>query len=146
MDKGQTGCIQLGEFKQVLEEHFHIGDEKAAEMFKSLDINHTQEIHYTEFLAAMCSTRIALHDKLLQETFKRFDTDNSGFITVANLKEVLGDEFNGEDLDKMIKEAGVVHDGKITLQDFKYYMRHPDTHDHHQEAGATIIDKLHENS
>ena len=40
--------------------------------------------------AAMLSTRIQLHGDLLLKTFRRFDKDSSGYITVENLKEVLG--------------------------------------------------------
>ena len=34
-----------------------------------------------DFLAAMMSTRISLHDDLLRGAFQRFDVDNSGYLT-----------------------------------------------------------------
>ncbi|CAK9080319.1 Hypothetical protein (Fragment), partial [Durusdinium trenchii] len=40
-----------------------------------------EEIHYSDFLAAMMSTRIALHDDLLRSAFQRFDVDNEGYVT-----------------------------------------------------------------
>mmetsp|Transcript_124266 Transcript_124266/g.397814 ORF Transcript_124266/g.397814 Transcript_124266/m.397814 type:complete len:416 (-) Transcript_124266:499-1746(-) len=53
MDTSKTGTITLSEFKEVLEKKFHLEDEHIKEVFKSLDVNQTDEIHYSEFLAAM---------------------------------------------------------------------------------------------
>merc|ERR1719281_1474241 len=110
IDTERTGTIKLGELKKVLEDKFHISDEQTLAIFKALDTNHDEEIHYTEFLAAMVSSRIQLHDDLLKATFRRFDTDNQGFITVKNLRDVLGESFEGEEVDKMVAEADTTHD------------------------------------
>eukprot|EP00928_Gymnodinium_smaydae_P053651 TRINITY_DN37592_c0_g1_i1.p1 TRINITY_DN37592_c0_g1~~TRINITY_DN37592_c0_g1_i1.p1 ORF type:complete len:550 (-),score=123.44 TRINITY_DN37592_c0_g1_i1:129-1778(-) len=139
MDSERTGVISLGEFKQVMESKFHISDEQAAKVFASLDTNHTDEIHYSEFLAAMCSTRIKLHDNLLKGTFNRFDTDNTGYISVKNLRDVLGESFEGEEVDAMLAEADLTHDGRISYDEFIQYMRDPN-HEHHIDAGAQLVD------
>merc|ERR1712066_20524 len=81
MDTDRSGAITLPEFKKVMEQKFHIDDEQAAEAFAALDTNHSEEIQYSEFLAAMLSVRIRLHTDLLAQTFNRFDTDKSGYIT-----------------------------------------------------------------
>lgn len=139
LDKGNTGTIKLGEFKQIMQDRFHVEDKQIMESFKALDISHTEEIHYSDFLAAMVSSRIQVHDELLVQTFKRFDTDNTGFITVTNLKEVLGETFEGEQIEQLIKE--VPHeDGKISYQEFIYYLKHPESAEHHQEAAHKIIE------
>ena len=65
----------------MLEEKCRIHDEDATKIFQALDTTQSDEIHYSEFLAAMVSTRIAMHDDLLLAAFKRFDCDNSGRIT-----------------------------------------------------------------
>merc|ERR1712183_1148553 len=77
MDKSNQGTITLGEFKSVLKDKVDMGDERLAEAFEALDVSNTEEIHYTEFLAAMVSTRIQLNDDLLKDAFQRFDVDNS---------------------------------------------------------------------
>jgi Ca2+-binding EF-hand superfamily protein len=142
MDKDQTGVIKLWEFKKALETQFHLSDEQALAAFKALDANHTDEIHYSEFLAAMCSTRIALHDDLLKMTFKRFDTDNSGFITAANLREVLGESLEGKQVDQIIADVDKSHDGKISYEEFLTYIKNPAQHtdDAHADVAARIID------
>jgi len=140
LDQDKTGTVKLWEFKKVMEDQFHVSDEQAISVFHALDAGHTDEIHYSEFLAAMCSSRIALHDDLLKSTFRRLDTDNTGFITVANLKEVLGGSFDGEEVEEMLKEADLKHEGKISLEDFIAYMKDPGASESHINAAGAIID------
>ncbi|CAK0800295.1 unnamed protein product, partial [Prorocentrum cordatum] len=87
-------------------EKFHIDDEHVAAAFASLDTNH-EEIHYSEFLAAMVSSRIQVHDDLLKQTFKRFDTHNHGYITKDDLRQVLGQVYEGEE--RSAREGGLTH-------------------------------------
>merc|ERR1719394_1577252 len=96
MDQNHQGTITLQELKKVLEDKFHVPEDETRQVFAALDTNNDEEIHYSDFLAAMVSTRIALHDDLLKSAFKKFDVDNSGYITAANLKQVLGNTFEGE--------------------------------------------------
>jgi calcium-dependent protein kinase len=140
LDKDRSGTVSLVEFKQVLEQQFHITDEKALEAFAAMDVNHHDEIHYTDFLAAMVSSRIKLHDDLLKATFKRFDTDNSGYITAEDLRKVLGEAFDGEDIEHLMEEAHA-HDGKISVDEFIAFIKNPDAQEHHADAATRIIDK-----
>jgi len=139
MDTNRTGAITLAEFKKVLESKFQLNDDEIAQTFKSLDMDGTQEIHYSEFLAAMVSSRIKLHDDLLLATFKRFDTDDSGYITKENLLEVLGESFDGAEVDDLMREADFSNDGKISYQEFIEYLKQEGTAQH-EEAAARVID------
>lgn len=141
MDQDKSGTIKLWEFKKVLDEKCNIKDEDAKKLFEALDTNHTEEIHYSEFLAAMVSTRIAMHDGLLKATFKRFDTDNSGRITVANLREVLGDNFEGESVEKIMKEADVTGSGDISYEEWILFLRTGNTNEEHANLAAQLIDQ-----
>mmetsp|Transcript_67753 Transcript_67753/g.124694 ORF Transcript_67753/g.124694 Transcript_67753/m.124694 type:complete len:540 (+) Transcript_67753:57-1676(+) len=141
MDKNKKGTITLGEFKRVLEDKFHMDDDKVTEAFKSLDMNHSEEIHYSEFLAAMVSSRLKMHDDLLKQTFRRFDTDNSGYITEANLRDVLGDTFEGAEVDELMSEIKTRNDGKISCEEFIYYLKHPNASEKHQNAAHRVIDR-----
>mmetsp|Transcript_73608 Transcript_73608/g.157874 ORF Transcript_73608/g.157874 Transcript_73608/m.157874 type:complete len:553 (-) Transcript_73608:109-1767(-) len=141
MDTERNGTIKLHEFKKVLQERFHVKDADALAAFEALDTNHTEEIHYSEFLAAMVSSRIAIHDDLLKETFRRFDTDNTGFISQDNLRQVLGDSFDGKEVDQMMAEADSTQDGQISYQEWIEYLRDGDAHSGHSEAAARVIDK-----
>jgi len=141
MDKSQQGTITLPELKEVLIEKFHITDAETAEIFHALDTNSDEEIHYSDFLAAMVTTRIAVHDDLLRQAFKKFDVDSSGYITKDNLKEVLGEHHEGEDVEDLMKEADFTHDGKISYEEFVSYIKGTPL-SNHEEATGKVIDGI----
>jgi calcium-dependent protein kinase len=141
MDTTQQGTITLPELRDVLINKFHISNDETKAIFEALDSNHDEEIHYSDFLAAMVNTRIALHDDLLKSAFKKFDTDNSGFITLQNMREVLGEHFEGEDVEDLMKEADFTKDGKISYEEFVSYIRGT-PHEKHQDASAKMIDNM----
>uniref|UniRef100_A0A7S4RVJ7 Calmodulin n=1 Tax=Alexandrium monilatum TaxID=311494 RepID=A0A7S4RVJ7_9DINO len=140
LDTTRKGTIKLCELKEVLENKFHVPDEEVMRIFKALDSSHESEVHYSDFLAAMASTRIALRDELLRATFKRFDTSCTGCITKGDLRQVLGDSFEGEKLDDLIKEVDANHDGEISYEEFIDYLRGGSAHDSHVEAANRVID------
>jgi hypothetical protein len=75
-------------------------------------------IRYTEFLAATIEAQGAINEERLAEAFDRLDADDSGYISAANLKEMLGAEFEEDDIDAIIKEADKTDDGKISYAEF----------------------------
>merc|ERR1712046_283075 len=114
-----TGTIELHELKTVLVDKFQIEDAEVAGIFEAIDSSHDEKIEYSEFLAAMCAKRIAMHDSLLKQTFDRFDTGNTGFITAQNMAEVLGEDFDGHSVHDLLQEIGESDDAKI---DFKHFV------------------------
>jgi len=143
LDKDRQGTVSLKEFKSLLEDKFHVTDAEATEAFKALDSQSTEEIHYSDFLAAMVQSRVGMHEELLQAAFKRFDLENEGVITVKDLKKVLGETFEGEKVEDMLKEADLSHDGKISYQEWIQYLRdghEQEDHGWHQGVAAAIID------
>merc|ERR1712176_1614395 len=123
MDANKHGTITLGELKSVLQTHYAITDDETLSIFNALDSNNDEEIHYSDFLAAMVNTRIQLHDDLITQAFKKFDVDNSGYITKENLTEIMAGSNDLEQVEKFIAEADLVKDGRISLDEFKTYMR-----------------------
>lgn len=141
MDKTQQGTITLQELKQVLEEQFKFSGSETQAIFNSLDTNNDQEIHYSDFLAAMVSQRIALHDDLLKATFMKFDTDNSGYITKENLVQVLGESHDGVDVENLLAEADLEHNGRISYREFVCYLRGEELKDGPANAIMKVIDR-----
>lgn len=123
MDANKHGTITLAELRSVLVDKFHINDAEVLQIFHNLDTNNDEEIHYSDFLAAMVNTRIVLHDDLLRAAFKKFDADASGYITVENLRQVLGDSFDGVEVDQLLKEADMLQDNRISYAEFVSYIR-----------------------
>merc|ERR1711862_854302 len=109
-----------GVLKQLPE--FNITDEETQKILGALDSNSDHKIHYSDFLAAMLSTRLNMSDDLIMATFRRFDTDNSGQITLENLKQVIGDEVEGDSVDKLMAEADLLKNGMISYAEFTQYL------------------------
>jgi len=139
MDQNKQGTITLYELKQILVERFQVSDDETHRIFEALDSNNDEEIHYSDFLAAMVSTRITMHDDLLRAAFKRFDKDSSGYITLENLRQVLGETFEGEKVESLLREADLLEDGRISYPEFVSYLRGTPLAEH-ADATAKIID------
>ncbi|CAK0878958.1 unnamed protein product [Prorocentrum cordatum] len=138
MDESQQGTITLVELKKVLQDKFDIPGEEVQSIFRALDQNQDEEIHYSDFLAAMVGCRIQMHDDHLKSAFKRFDKDNSGFISLENLREVLGESYEGESVDSLLSEADLLSDGKISYPEFVSYLTGRPLEQ--QLLGAAIVD------
>jgi len=122
VDKSQRGTITKDELRDVLVQ-VESPEDLVGPIFDALDTSENKEILYTEFLAAMVSTRIKMHGNLLKSTFERMDTDHSGCITVDNLKEVFGETFCGTKVDEMIQDADFEQNGKISYDEFEKYFK-----------------------
>mmetsp|Transcript_25206 Transcript_25206/g.58705 ORF Transcript_25206/g.58705 Transcript_25206/m.58705 type:complete len:550 (-) Transcript_25206:161-1810(-) len=139
MDQNKQGTITLAELKQILVEKFNVPDDETRRIFDALDSNNDEEIHYSDFLAAMVSTRIALHDDLLRSAFKRFDKADTGYITPESLRQVLGETFEGEAVERLVEEADQLKDGRISYAEFVSYLSGEPLSEH-AHATAEVID------
>jgi Ca2+-binding EF-hand superfamily protein len=140
IDTKHTGTITLLEMKQALQQAITIEDEEVRSIFDTLDGNHNEVVNYSEFLAAMVTTRITLHDDLIKSTFNRFDHDRSGFITAENLRQVLDDSHSPEEIDSMLKEVDFNSDQKIDFDEFFKYLTSGDCSAKHHEIASAIVD------
>mmetsp|Transcript_68918 Transcript_68918/g.165410 ORF Transcript_68918/g.165410 Transcript_68918/m.165410 type:complete len:577 (+) Transcript_68918:125-1855(+) len=122
LDKSRQGTIKLWQLRDVLSNTFDVEDKEVAQIFSALDTTHDEEIHYSAFLAAMISSRIALHDKLLHSAFNRFDLDGSGRVTSEGLADLFGQSFQGKDLEDLLQEVNARYGGSLTYNDFVTYL------------------------
>jgi len=120
LDQRHTGAIKLSELKRTLQERLHMSEEQCsciAEAFRGLTglpEGHEGKIHYSDFLAAMMSSRLACHEVLLAETFRRFDVGNCGYLTLSGLHQVLG---KTREVDDTFQAVDQDHDGKLSMKD-----------------------------
>ena len=121
-DTSNDGEIELDEFKAALQLNYSYSDEEMETMFDGIDIDGTGKVHYIEFLAATIEAHGNLDEERLAEAFDRLDSDDSGEITVKNLKEFLGEELPDAYVEKVIDEAKVdannPHGHSITYDEF----------------------------
>ncbi|CAD8109050.1 unnamed protein product [Paramecium sonneborni] len=96
--------------------------EEVNRIFQQVDKNNSGSIDYTEFVIATIDRQQLLSKQRLQVTFRMFDKDKSGSITIDELKEI----FSGipEDMWKqVVKEFDSNSDGQISLEEFFTMMK-----------------------
>jgi calcium-dependent protein kinase len=124
LDVDCGGTITLTELQHFLLDRCNLAKSDVNAIFRAVDMNHDEEIYYSEFLAAMLSASINISDQLLQTAFRHFDTDLSGYITSDDLREVLGGHvFEGKTAEALIQDADVLKDGRISFPEFAAFMR-----------------------
>jgi len=123
MDQSRQGTITLSELQAALRRGFGVPDSEVRQIFTAMDTNSDEEIHYSDFLAAMVSTHIDVGDHHLLAAFARFDADGSGHITVESLRQVLGDTFKGERAAALLGEADPRNDGRVSYEEFAAFVR-----------------------
>jgi calcium-dependent protein kinase len=124
LDRRLQGTITLEDLKSFMVDKLQVSDAfEALQIFEALDYNHDKEIHYSDFLAAMVNAQTNLSTDPLHDTFRRFDTDGSGFITLSNLKEALGSCVDGERMEDLLDEVDQDKDGLISLFEFESFLR-----------------------
>jgi len=108
-DKANNGIIDFEEFKEALKTSDFTEDE-IQEIFESVDVNKNGRIMYTEFLAATMEAHGHIEERRIAEAFDRMDSDDSGYISKQNLKELLGKDFTKEAFEEILASADT--DGK----------------------------------
>jgi len=92
MDEDGSGTISLDEFRKAMSQHPEIPKERIEEMFFEMDLDASDEIDYTEFLAATLATVNArdgqglLEGPSLLSAFQVLDADHDGFIDAKDLE------------------------------------------------------------
>jgi hypothetical protein len=80
--------------------------------------NDDSDIEYTEFLGATIEAHGHIEEIRIAEAFDRLDADDSGYISKADLKSVMGSELDPERLEELMAEADADKDGKISYPEF----------------------------
>ena len=128
-DKNEDGTINTSELGSVLK---MLGeeakDEVLEEMIRQADVNRTGTVEFPEFLTMM-SKKDADKDKKketervkkIRAAFRVFDKDGNGFISPAELRQVLidhGERATDEKVDRWIQEADIDQDGLVSYEEF----------------------------
>ena len=85
-------------------------------------MDRTNQISYTEFLAASVEAMGLSREEELAEAFDRLDSDDSGFISHENLKEILGSAYDAKEVERMIEEGDFKRNGRVDYDEFMKLM------------------------
>ena len=131
MDEDKNGYLSFEDFRKYVINEYDIDDlieneEELKKGFEGVDIDHNNQIDYTEFLAANLDEKIFLKNEKLKEAFRIFDINDNGVIKRDDIIRVLKLEKlenKNELADKIIEENDYDKDGKINFLDFVKIMK-----------------------
>jgi calcium-dependent protein kinase len=109
--------ISYPEFKEALSD-YNYTHEDMVRMFFGMDIDGTGKVSYSEFLAATIEAHGSIEEERIAEAFDRLDDDDTGYVTVENLRSFLGDEISDDFIDEIIDEVDIVRDHRISYEEF----------------------------
>ena len=122
-DKDRNGTITAWNLGTVMKSLGQNPTEvELQDMINEVDANHNGVIEFPEFLTMM--TRQMNSDELeeeFREAFHVFDKDSNGFISAAELKQMmesLGEKLTDEEVDEMIRVADMDGDGQVNYEEF----------------------------
>ena len=130
INRHADGKITKSEMTKAFKEHLRVdsADELVAqveEVFSNIDTDNNGYIEHEEFVRAALDKNVLLDDKVLRFIFEFLDKDDSGQITLDELKRVFG-VCAGKDtenkLRRIIEEIDTDNNGEISFDEFKRMM------------------------
>jgi Ca2+-binding EF-hand superfamily protein len=98
---------------------------------------------YTEFLASTIEACGRIEEDRIAEAFDRLDSDDTGFISKENLREVLGENSTEKEVNAIMSASDKDRDGKISYADFLATFREQ-THSRVKQVTNEPSKSLHE--
>ena len=125
LDTNKDGTISIEELKQTLlklnstKKNNKITVKEINDIFKSIDLDNSKRIEYTEFISAMMEQNLYCEEEKLIKTFKMLDKDNSGKISKDEIKKALNNEkIREKELQNFIKKFDLDGIGEIDYFEF----------------------------
>ena len=122
LDIDQDGKISSEELLQGYEEVFNqtVTSQQIEEILRLADTDGSGALEYDEFIAAAMNPQKLYSKKNLIKAFKLFDTDNSGTISVNEIREAIGPDLATDEVwKKLMASADADGSGEIDLQEFQ---------------------------
>lgn len=112
LDADGDGRLSKQEILNGIKQNKTIPKKEMNRILDNCDINGDGFIEYTEFITATLNWKKALSEDKLTAVFKAFDTDNSGTISLSELKNLIGGNESGA-WAELLKEADRDGDGMV---------------------------------
>ena len=124
-DVNKDGEISKQELIKCLEISYPYQEavQRANKIFNEIDFNNDGSINFSEFLTANFKKEKLLSEDALEKTFKLFDIDGNGYITLDELKESMPIEITSKlEWRELIEEVDKDGDCQISYEEFKEMM------------------------
>ena len=127
-DTDKTGTIDYHELKVCMRAlGFDVKKQEVLNLMREYDREGAGQIEYPDFLEIM-TTKISERDPIeeISKAFKLFDEDNTGRISLRNLRRIareMQENLSDDELQAMIDEFDKDGDGQISEQEFLNIMK-----------------------
>jgi calcium-dependent protein kinase len=122
MDEKKTGLLDFDQLQNcIVRCGLNYNNEDLNNILKNCKLSSSEKINYTSFIAAAINKKKLLNKNVLWETFKHFDIDESGIITISGVEKALkrtGKMKSTEKIKEMFKEAGYGQNASINFEEF----------------------------
>lgn len=124
LDLDGSGLINADEIAKAMKD-LNIGaiDGEIDKIIREIDYVGNGKINYTEFLSATLQVKETLTEEMLWRLFKKFDVDDTGYISKENLMEAFKrmgrTQLTLTDISEMIYTHDIAKDGQISFTEFK---------------------------
>ena len=126
LDENQDGKLQYDEVLKGYTEFFgqDIAEEETKRIFALVDVDNSGEIDFSEFVTATVNRNALLQDDKLRQAFRFYDKDDSGSISIDEIKDVLGVGKSISDAvcDQVVREVDQDGNGEVDYEEFKTMM------------------------
>ena len=124
IDQDQSGLIDAKELAEAFQSvNIGLSENDIETLIKEIDYVGNGKINYTEFISATLSIKDTLTEEMLWRLFKKFDVDDTDYITKDNLFDAftrLGKKnIEYREVDEIIKAHDIKNDGRISFAEFK---------------------------
>uniref|UniRef100_A0A7S1CLD5 Calcium-dependent protein kinase 1 n=1 Tax=Bicosoecida sp. CB-2014 TaxID=1486930 RepID=A0A7S1CLD5_9STRA len=117
LDKDNAGIISMPALQHAM--NFNGHEPSAREMyalFNHIDINGDGYLDFYEFIAASMRRTLYLHPSRVFAAFRTLDVDDSGFIDLEDMRQIVGAE--GGRAEVILREADITGDERISYDEF----------------------------
>jgi len=117
----QDGIMKLDDIERLFRDEFKIASAQLASVMKglrTLDKDGDGELHYSDFLACVMASKLeqgAESAELLQETFRRFDTHDLGYIRQEAFCHVVGET---DSMHRVFNQPHLSTPGRMNMHEF----------------------------
>jgi calcium-dependent protein kinase len=126
LDKDDDGRISKQELKNAFREILGeiLADIELENIFKTIDHDHNGYIEYEEFLRATIDKNLLLSESNMRLAFNLFDIDKNGFISIDEIKDIIGGGKSIPDnvMVELLAEIDKKSDEEINFDEFKGIM------------------------
>jgi calcium-dependent protein kinase len=125
LDEKKQGSIGLEHLKNTLRHSStKVGEQDVDKVAETL-VSEDGVMRYSEFLAATVVMRLesGINDDKYRATFRRFDTDNKGFLTEGDFTNMLGETVDEHEISRIFAEMNTSPDKKVSFEQFHSYLK-----------------------